>query len=78
MTLEKRLKRLEKVAELKQAKKEVKSIFDDVKQVDKIAAVVRKLVHWKRSALKANKELRRIKCECSCGRVVNYPWIIRK
>ena len=89
-TLKKRLKQVEKEAEFDEAKKEVESIFGKVQQVDatesevktvekhKIAEVARKLAHWKRRALKAAKEVCRIKRECSCGRAVNYPWIFRK
>jgi hypothetical protein len=89
-TLKKKLKQLEKEAEFNEAKKEVETIFGKEQQMDvtesevktvekhKIAEVARKLANWKRKALKAAKEVRRIKRECSCGRAVNYPWIFRK
>jgi hypothetical protein len=42
-----------------------------------IDLLAEKLAHWKRTARKAIKELHRIKSSCSCGRAVNYPWILK-
>jgi len=88
-TLKKRLRQLDKKADLQKAKKEVRTTLNNIKKThsdhprkikDKvlIEEVAKKLAHWKRRALKANKELRHIKRECSCGRAVNCPWICRK
>jgi len=42
-----------------------------------IDLLAKKLAHWKRTARKAIRELVRIKSSCSCGRAVNYPWILK-
>ena len=92
-TLKKRQRELDKEADLNVVMKEIKTMFvtveksdaktvkkSDVKTVEKqkIVVVASKFVYWKRRALKANKELDRIKRSCSCDRAVKYPWIFRK
>lgn len=71
-TLKKRLRQLAKEDDFEKAKKEVRDTLKNVKnayydhpektkQKVFIEEVAKKLAHWKRRALKANKELRRIK-----------------
>ena len=73
-TFKKRLRQLDKEADLQNAKKEVRTTLNNIKKTHSdhphqiiervlIAEVAKKLSHWKRRALKANKELRRIKQE---------------
>ena len=90
-SLAKRKKQLEKEEDIKAAKKEVSGIFKKVRKVqtaedipavfaeinDAVDHIAKELVHWKRAARRASKELARIKRECSCGRAVNYPFILR-
>jgi hypothetical protein len=73
----KRKRETEKAAEYDQAEAWVTAVFDDAACKDRVAALAAELAHWRRTAKKATRELDRIKRACSCGRTVNYPFILR-
>ncbi len=72
----KKVRKFEAAQDIKAAKDEFKAVFDEMN--DAVDHIAKQLAHWKRAASRASKELARIKRECSCGRAVNYPFIMRK
>jgi hypothetical protein len=70
----KRKRELEKALLLQDAMRQVSAAANDPAA---LAGIARLLAHWQRTAKKATRELYRIKRNCSCGRAVNYPFILR-
>ena len=71
----KKTRKFETAKDIKAAKDEFNAVFSEMN--DAVDHIAKELAHWKRAARRASKELARIKRECSCGRAVNYPFILR-
>jgi ribosomal protein S20 len=71
----KKVRKFETAMDIKAAKDEFTAVFAEMN--DAVDHIAKQLAHWKRAARRASKELARIKRECSCGRAVNYPFILR-
>ncbi len=69
----KRKRELDKALLLQDAMRQVSAAANDPAA---LAGIARSLAHWQRTAKKATRELYRIKCSCSCGRAVNYPFTL--
>jgi hypothetical protein len=71
----KKVRKVKTAEDIKAAKDEFTTVFAEMN--DAVDHIAKQLAHWKRAARRASKELARIKRECSCGRAVNYPFILR-